>query len=226
MTGPNGYPASQDRVSRPGGYPVQAPAQQSAARHAGGPHSAPQHVAQPAAQASPLPPPPGPSGTPAANPYGSYLSAPPAPQRPGYPDGAAASRTGADYPAYPAAAQPASGSSWYPAPVFETGGAAGPAAADGYLSVSGLGAAGPGANGHGRSHGHNGSSPRGYAGIDYGSLRYDDPVYPDADGSGLVGYAAPGQPARQYEQNGYGGPDLGYGQDGYQGNPGHGTGGR
>ncbi|MGB6458020.1 MAG: hypothetical protein WBH47_26405, partial [Streptosporangiaceae bacterium] len=217
ITGPNGYPVSPDRVSRPDGYPVQSPAPQSAARHSGGP--------RPAAQTPPLPSSPGPNGTPAANPYGSYLSAPPAHQPPGYPD-APASRTAADYPGYPAAAQPAQGSNWYPAPAFENGAAAGPSAADGYLPVAGLGAAGPATNGHGHSQPPNGPAPLGYAGIDYGSLRYDDPVYPDADGAERLGFPAPGQPTRRYDQQGYGGPDPGYGQDGYQGYPGYGTGGR
>jgi hypothetical protein len=205
MPGPNGHPAGADRSSRPDGYPVQSPAQQSVARHAAGP--------QPAAQAPSLPPP---SSTPAANPYGSYLSTPSPSQPPGYSDSAAASRP-TDYPGYPAAAPPTAGSGWYPAPALGNGGTAGPAATDGYLSAAGLGAP---ATSH---HAHNGT--RGYTGIDYGSLRYDDPPYPDTDGSGLLDYAASSQPTRQYEQNGHpANPDLGYSQDGYQRNPGYGSG--
>jgi hypothetical protein len=208
IAGPNGYSSSSDRTSRPDGYPVQSPAAQSAGRHAGGPQAP-----------SSAPPLPSPSGSRAANPYGSYLSTPPASPPPGYSDAAAASRPTADYTAAP---QPAAGGSWHPASTIGTGGAAGPAATDGYLSSAGLGAAGPATGRH--TH-NNGSSP-GYAGIDYGSLRYDDPPYPDADGSGFGGYAASGQPTRQYEQNGYGAADLGYSQDGYERNPGYGAGGR
>ena len=211
MAGPSGYPPSSDRISRPDGYPVQSPAPQSSGRHAG-PQAAAQSTAPPA--------PPAPSGTPAANPYGSYVSTPPASQPNGYPDAPASNRPAADYPGYPAAQQ-ATGASWYPPPAFGNGGPAGTPAADGYLPAAGVGAAGA-ATGR---HTHNGSAS-GYAGIDYGSLRYDDPPYPDADGAGLIGYAASRQPARQYEQNGYATPDLGYGQDGYPRNPGYGSGGR
>jgi hypothetical protein len=210
LPGPNGYPSNSDRISRPDGYPVQSPAPRSSGRHAGAP--------QPASQAPPLP---SPSGTTAANPYGSYLGTPPASQPPGYPDATAASRPTADYPSYPATPQHADGGGWYPPPAFENGGAAGATAADGYLSAAALSADRPATS----RHAHNGSSA-GYAGIDYGSLRYDDPPYPDADGSGLAGYATSGQASGQYEQNGYGAPELGYGPDGYYRNPGYGTGGR
>jgi hypothetical protein len=222
--------------------------------------------------------PQGASGTPAANPYGSYVSASPASQGPGYPepghsrgpsdhpsypdiaaasrgpsshpsypdiaaasrgpsdhpsypdiaaasrgpsshpsypDIAAASRGPADYPGYPDAPRAAGGGSWQSAPAFETGSRAAPAAADGYLP-----AAGPGAPRRptGR-HAQNPPAARGYGEIDYGSLRYDDPVYPDTDAAGPAAYAGPGAPTRQYQRPGYDGRDGGYDQDGYQGYP-------
>ncbi len=185
------YPAGPDHISRPDGYPVQSPAP------------------QPAGQDPLVSSPRTPSASPAANPYGSYLSAPSAYQQPGYPDPAAASHAGADYPGYPTPEMPA-GNGYYPA-----------VAADGYLPAAGLDAAAP-ATGR---HAHNGSTARGYTEIDYSSLRYDDPVYPDSEASGLVGYAAPA-PGRQYEQRGFDGSELGYGQDGYQDYSGYRTGGR
>jgi hypothetical protein len=71
----------------------------------------------------------------------------------------------------------------------------------------------------------NGSSSRGYAGIDYSNLRYDDPVYPDTNGA-LPGYGSASQHTAQYDQQGYGTPEPGSGQDGYGAYPGYGTGGR
>jgi hypothetical protein len=92
-------------------------------------------------------------------------------------------------------------------------------AADGYLPAAGLG--GNGANGG--SHPLNGSG-HGYAGIDYSSIRYDDPVYPDPQGA-LPGYRS-GQHAEQYDQQGYRTPEPGPAQDGYGAYPGYGLGGR
>jgi hypothetical protein len=204
-TGPHSYPAGPDRISRPEGYPVQAPAPQAP--------PAPQVQAPPSRSSAP----------PAANPYGSYVSAPSAYPPPGYPDPAATSRAPADPLGYPAASQPAAASNWYPPPAFEQGGATGSGAADGYLPAAGLGAASQSTGRHAHGRAQNGSVPRGYAEIDYNNLRYDDPVYPDTEAAGVAGYAGPGAPTRQYEQQGYGGPDLGYGQDGYSG---YGTGGR
>jgi hypothetical protein len=195
-TGPNRYPAGPDRSSRPEAYPVQS--------------SAPQVQS-----------PPSPSGTPAANPYGSYVSTPPTHGVPSYPEPATAGRAALD-PGYPAASQPAAASGWYPPPAFEAG-AAGSGAADGYLPAAGLGAASQSTGRHAHGRTQNGSMSRGYAEIDYSSLRYDDPVYPDSEAAGVAGYAAPGAPTRQYDQQGYGGSDVGYGPDGY---PGYGTGGR
>jgi hypothetical protein len=200
-TGANRYPAGPDRSSRPEGYPVQSAAPQA-----------------PQAQSAPSP-----SGTPAANPYGSYVAAPPPYPAPGYPDPGTASRTPLDPPGYPAASQAAAASSWYPPSAFEAGGAAGSAAADGYLPAAGLGAASQSTGRHAHGRRQNGSLPRGYAEIDYNNLRYDDPAYPDTEAAGVAGYAAPGAPTRQYDQQGYGGSDLGYGQDGYSG---YGSGGR
>jgi hypothetical protein len=203
---------------------VQSSAPRSA-RHANGSQSAPPRAAQTAAQASPSAPPSS-SGSPAANPYGSYVGGPPAQQHPSYPDIAAASRSTADYPGYSIASQPSGGNGRHSAPSLGNGGGAG-SAADGYLPAATLGAGGPASNGNaqGYSQGHsgNGSSPAGYAGIDYGRLRYDDPLYPDSDGSGLVDYAAPRQRGKHYDP-GYGGSDLGYGQDGYEGYTGYGAG--
>ncbi len=168
--------------------------------------------------------PPSPSATPAANPYGSYVTAPSAYQAASYPEPAAASRAPMDPLGYPAASQAAGGSSSrYPSPAFEAGGTAGSPATDGYLPAAGLGTASQSTGRHAHGRTQNGSVPRGYAEIDYNNLRYDDPVYPDTEAAGVAGYAAPGAPARQYEQQGYSGPDAGYGQDGYSG---YGAGGR
>jgi hypothetical protein len=125
--------------------------------------------------------------------------------------------------AYPTASQPAAAGSWYPPSAFESGTAAGSAAADGYLPAAGLGAVSQSTGRHAHGRTPNGSMPRGYAEIDYNNLRYDDPVYPDTEAAAVAGYAAPVAPTRQYDQQGYGGPDLGYGQDGYSG---YGTSGR
>jgi hypothetical protein len=200
-TGPHSYPAGPDRVSRPESYPVQSSAPQA-----------------PQLQAAPSP-----SATPAANPYGSYVSAPSTYQAPGYPDPAAPSRAPVDPLGYPAAPQPAAAGTWYPPPAFEQGGAAGSGAADGYLPAADLGAPSRSTGRHAHGRTQNGSVSRGYAEIDYNNLRYDDPAYPDTEAAGVAGYAAPGAPARQYEQQGYGGQDPGYSQDGYSG---YGSGGR
>jgi hypothetical protein len=83
-----------------------------------------------------------------------------------------------------------------------------------------------GGNGlNGSSHALNGSPARGYAGIDYSSLRYDDLEYPNA-AEAPPGYRSAGQHAAHYEQQGYGAANSGAGQDAYRGYPGYGTGGR
>jgi hypothetical protein len=198
---------------------VQSPAARSA-RHANGSQSA-SRAAQAAAQTPPTAPPSS-SSAPAANPYGSFVSESPTQQHPSYPDIAAASRNTTDYPGYSTTSQPAAGKGRHSARGLGNGGAAG-SAADGYLPAATFGAGGPASNGNGQGHSHNGSSPGGYAGIDYGSLRYDDPLSPDGDGSGLVGHAAPRRPGKHYDPA-YGGSDPGYGQDGYQGYTGYGAG--
>ncbi len=215
---------SQPGVSGPNGYPVQTPSQQPIPAQQASALSASAPAGQKSPrQTSPRQSPPAQPGAPAANPYGSYVSAPqPAYQPPTYqqashPDTATGGRSAPDYTGHPSAPLPAPAGNWYSA--LEPGGSGGSSATDGYLSAAGLNGAG---SGTGR-HAHNGSAPRGYTGIDYGSLRYDDQVYPDAQAGGLAGYAAPAQPAAQYEQYGYGGPDVGYPQDGQQGNSGYGA---
>jgi hypothetical protein len=54
---------------------------------------------------------------------------------------------------------------------------------------------------------------------------YETPLYPGGPPAPAGGYG-PGQLAGQYDQRGYGAPELPYGQDGYQGYPGYGGGGR
>jgi hypothetical protein len=174
---------------------------------------------------------------PAANPYGSYVSQPqpayseaarpqagyPPPEPPQTP---APSLAAAAYSGYPAGQQ-ASSVGWYASPAVAAGGPQAAAAPlgqpnDGYLPAAGIG--GTGLNGG--SHVLNGSPARGYAGIDYSSIRYDDPVYPEAQGA-LPGYGSAGRPTAQYDQQGYGTPDPSSGQDGYGAYPGgYGTGGR
>lgn len=203
--------------SQPDGYPAQ-----SAANPAGTP-------GQPAAQAPKHQSP----AAPAANPYGSYVEPQPTYSegaRPAngysshaYPETPAPSFAAAAYSGY-AVGQQATSASWYGPPAIASGS---PAAqplgqpAEGYLPAAGLGGTGLG----GGSHVPNGSSARGYAGIDYSSIRYDDPVYPEAQGP-LAGYGSAGQHAGHYEQQGYSTPDPGAGQDAYRAHPGYGTGGR
>jgi len=80
-----------------------------------------------------------------------------------------------------------------------------------------------GGTGWGGSHVLNGSPGRGTAGIDYSSIRYDDPVYPEAQ-AGRPAYGSAGRHTAQYDQQSY--PDSGSGQDGNGAYPGYGTGGR
>jgi hypothetical protein len=202
--------APRRAASQPDGYPMPSA----------------EKPAQPAAQASGHQSP----VAPAANPYGSYVSQPQPtyaePARPqadypsaGFPEAPAPSLAAAAYSGYGAGHQPAP-AGWYAAPAIAPGGAQAAAQplrqpADGYLPAAGLGGNGP----SGRSHALNG--------IDYSSIRYDDPVYPEGQGA-LPGYGAPTQATQavQYEQRGYGVPDGGSGQDGYPGYPGYGTGSR
>jgi len=214
--------APRRATSQPDGYPVQ-----SAPLQAGTPGQA---AVTAAGHESPA--------APAANPYGSYVSQPPppaysdAPRRQngsssaGYPETPAPSLATAAYSGH-AVGQHAASAGWYAGGSAIAPGSPQMAAqplgqrADGYLPAAGMG--GNGLNGS--SHVRNGSSARGYAGIDYSSLRYDDLEYPDA-AEALPGYRSAGQHGPQYEQQGYGAADPRAGQDAYRGYPGYGTGGR
>jgi hypothetical protein len=168
----------------------------------------------------------------AANPYGSYVNQPQSAYseatRPqtgyssaGYPETPAPSLAAAAYGGYPLGQQAAS-AGWYAAPASASGrSAAQPLGqpADGYLPAAGLN----GSALNGGNHVLNGSSSGGYAGIDYSSIRYDDPVYPDGQGA-LPGYGTAGQRHAQYDQQGYPSPDPGAGQDGYRSYRGYGNG--
>jgi hypothetical protein len=186
--------------------PVQYPGPQSPA-------------AQMPAPQMPVSPPPTRQLPPVANPYGSYVSAP----QPGYQGGAAAHQ---DVPSYGGGyGQPADGS-WHGA------------AASGYLPAAGYPTGSYVTNGNGHNgNGHNGnryaggdqqaavSGGNGYNGIDYQNLTYQGNDYPP--GPPIPGgYAPQDQHAGQHDQRGYGAPDLVSGQDGYQGYPGYGPGGR
>jgi hypothetical protein len=129
---------------------------------------------------------------PAANPYGSYVSAAP----PTYPEPASAHLDAAAYGSgYAAGQQAAAATNWYGGST-ETG-----QAIDGYLPAP--------VNGNG------------YSPADYG-ISYQAPVYQGGGQvAPSGGYGQPG-PAGPYDQGGYRGPDAGYGQDGYEAYPGYG----
>jgi hypothetical protein len=190
------------------------------ARRSSGAHSGPQTGPQPAAGRSgrpaesgaqyPVQPrgsqPQAPSSSPVANPYGSYVGAPSRPEVPAY-SGAHGNGEQAD-------------ASWY------SGGATG------YLPANGFGAGdhnGYNSNGHnGNGHAYPARDPRdsqgSYGAFDYQNLSYADVDYqqvPEADG-----YPQLNPHPGQFNERGYGEPDLAYGQDGYQGYPGYGPGGR
>jgi hypothetical protein len=144
---------------------------------------------------------------PVANPYGSYVSAP----QPTYQDVAPSHLEAGSYGSGYATGQQDDGN-WYGGPTT------------GYLPAGY--ANGDYANGDQASYngnGHSGSNGNGYAGSEYPNASYEghqaSPVAPN-------GYGPQGQYAPQYDQRGYGTPDLAYGPDGYQGYPGYGTGGR
>jgi hypothetical protein len=197
------------RTRRPGGGPS-------------GPHTGPQYTTgpmpaqSPAAQA-PIAPSQIPQSAPVANPYGSYVSAP----QPTYQDTAAAHQDAALYNrGYANGQQSTSGQ-------HSTGGSWYGEAASGYLT--------PGYNGNGNGHagspsgnGHasngNGHPSNGSSGTDYQHLSYQNAEH--QVGSAAPGYASPGPFADHHDQRGYGTPDLGYSQDGYQGYPGYGAAGR
>ena len=159
------------QTSAPGGYPIQPGA--TAARHV-----------------------PAQSAAPAANPYGSYVSAP----QPSYPEPASAPRDAAAYgTGYAAGQQAVAAANWY------GGSPDGGQATNGYLPAPG------GGNGAG-----NGYSPADY-GVGYQTPGYQggQPALPAG------GYGQPGHPG-PYDQRGYQRPDAAYGQDGYEAYPGYG----
>jgi hypothetical protein len=147
-----------------------------------------------------------------ANPYGSYVSAP----QPVYPDVAASHIDGASYSGgYPS--RPQADGSWYGGPVNGD-------AATGYLPTdypAADHAPGYAANGYGGGM----AASSDYA-ADYQNGPYQNPDYQPAPAA-PGGYGQQqGQFAGQYDQRGYGTPDLSYAQDPYQGYPGYGTGSR
>jgi hypothetical protein len=179
---------------------------------------APQSPApQSPAPLAPAPLTPAPQSSPVANPYGSYVSAP----QPVYQDVAAAHQ---DVPSYGGGYGQEADAGWHGS------------AASGYLPASGYssgeylanGHSGNGRNGNGYTGGDQpGALPggNGYGPVDYQSLPYPGLDYqpaPPVPG----GYAPQNQHPVQYDERGYGAPDLAYGQDGYQGYPGYRAGGR
>jgi hypothetical protein len=149
-----------------------------------------------------------------ANPYGSYVSA----SQPAYQDVAASHQDVPTYGGGYLSGQRADGS-WYGS------------AASGYLPTPGYAAGDHAGNGNGgngydaRDQHHAPPAGNGYGAVDYQNLTYQGVDYqpaPAVPGS----YAPQNQQAGQYDQLGYGVPDLAYGQDGYQGYPGYGAGGR
>jgi hypothetical protein len=162
-----GYP--DHSTSTPNGYPIQPAA--TAAGH-GPAHSA----------------------APAANPYGSFVSAP----QPSYPEPASSHLDAAAYgTGYAAGQQAVAAANWY-------GGSTD--GGDGYLPAPG--------NGNGAGNGH--------ASADYG-LGYQTSAYQGGGQPALPagGYGQPGHPG-PYDQRGYHRPDAAYGQDGYEAYPGYG----
>jgi hypothetical protein len=154
-----------------------------------------------------------------ANPYGSYVSAP----QPVYPEVAASHLDGASYSGGYPSQQPADGS-WYGGP--GNGGPANGGAATGYLPTDYP--AGDHAPGGYAANGYGGGMAAGadYAAADYQNGPYQNPGHQPAP-AGPGGYGQQqGQFAGQYDQRGYGTPDLSYAQDPYPGYPGYGTGSR
>ena len=145
------------------------------------------------------------AAAPVANPYGSYVSTPP----PGYQEPSTSHLDATAYGSgYAAGQQAVADANWYGSTPN------GSQAVNGYLpapasgnGASGYGASGYSASGNGASgYGANGAlGNNGYSAADYS---YQSPPY------------------GQHDQQGHGAPDLGYGQDGYQGYPGYGGGAR
>jgi hypothetical protein len=181
-----------------------------------GQHTGPQPISPYAHEPAPVRPAPVPPASPTvANPYGSYVSAP----QPVYQDLGQSHPDAASYgPGYPSTQQ--ADGSWYAG------------AATGYLPPGYASSEYPSGdrNGNGNGYADNGSNSaggHGYAAVDYPNDGYQGyqpspvaPVAPVAPG----GYGPQGQYAPQYDQRGYSAPDVAYGQDGYQGYPGYGTG--
>jgi hypothetical protein len=164
-------------------------------------------------QPQPQPQPQTPSSSPVANPYGSYVSTP----QPTY-------GQHADGVPYGAAA-----TGYLPADGYSRG----------RHNANGNGHNGNGHDGNGHDgNGHNGNGHNGngypardqhdgqggYGAFDYQSLTYQDVDYQQAQS--MAGYAQQNQHSGQFDERGYGTPDLAYGQDGYQGYSGYGPGGR
>jgi hypothetical protein len=195
------------------------------ARRSSGAHSAPQTGPQPAAARAggfaepttqypvqahgeqPQPPP-------VANPYGSYVSA----SQPTYQEVPQSRPAPPGYGAGIGNGQQPDGT-WYSGPVT------------GYLPSHGYGAGGH--NGNGNGNGSNGSNGHGYqqdAQGGYGAGGYQDSTYQGAEyqpaPSMASGYAQQNQGVGQFDERGYGVPDLPYDQDGYQAYPGYGPGSR
>jgi hypothetical protein len=108
------------------------------------------------------------------------------------------------------------------------------------LSANGYGMGGQNGDGHNssghNSNGHNGNG-HGYPARDqhdvldgYGTADYQNLAYQGVDyqqtPSATGGYAPQNQNAGQFDEHGYGVPDLAYGPDGYRGYPGYGPGSR
>jgi hypothetical protein len=139
-----------------------------------------------------------PTSSPVANPYGSYVGAPSRPEVPAYSG------------AYGNGEQP--DGSWYSG------------AATGYLPTNGFSAGGQNGNGHAYAARDQHDAQGNYGPFDYQNLSYSDVDYqqvPDASG-----YPQLDPHAGQFNDRGYGQPDPAYGQEGYQGHPGYGSGGR
>lgn len=164
---------------------------------------------------------------PVANPYGSYVSAP----QPAYQDVAPVQSDAAGYPSGYSGGWQADGT-WYagapgngaPGNGAANHGVGNGDAATGYLPAPAY---------NGIDHPGDGYAPVDYQGVDYHGVPYQGAGYQGAAyQSGPAGAGAPGgyipqgNFAGQYDQRGYGSPDAGYGQDGYQAHPGYGPGGR
>jgi hypothetical protein len=144
-----------------------------------------------------------------ANPYGSYVSA----SQPTYQEAAQPRQELPGYGASYGNGQQPDGT-WYSGPVT------------GYLPNHGYGTADHNGNGNG----HNGNGYRDQHDVQGGYGGHQDARYQGADyqpaQSMAGGYGQQNQAAGQFDERGYGVPDLAYGQDGYQGYPGYGPGSR